>query len=616
MRSRRPAFDILGRMPQEGVLALSITGIVIAVLATNRVPVEVGMLGGLVAQVFLGVVSPERALAGFAHPAVIAIGSLFVVAAALFGTGATSSFAGPLLGLPKTIRMAQFRLIVPVALLSSCVNNTPVVAMYLPIVREWSRRIRMSPSKLLMPLSFASLLGGQITLIGSASNLIVMGLYVEYLDGLGLARPPTYLQFWGPAKMGLAVAVVGLAYLVVFSARLLPVRRQVPRSLSNAREYTAQMEVPPGSRVVGARIERLGLHHLPGLFLYAIKRAGLVIPTPGPKTRLEAGDRLSFAGAVDAVVDLQKVRGLVPSNRGDGLAGKSPLGRELLEAVLPTGSALVGKRAADSDIRSTYRVGVVAVHRSGQALRGNVGDIELKAGDTLMLEAPSGFAERYRSSSDFCLVSPVPDFEHPNHDGRRRAIGICILLGLGIMFTSWPPMVLCFSAALLMVAAGCIPSAKAFGAVKVRVIATIASALGIAAALEDSGAAKFVADTLLEAAGSLGMGQRGMVLGIVLTASGFAQVINKNGAAALTFPVAMASAKYLNVHPEPFAFSLIVGCGLSFMSPVSYNTNLMVYGPGGYKFLDFPRVGFPMTLVLALLCALICPIVFPFSPMP
>ena len=147
-------------------------------------------------------------------------------------------------------------------------------------------------------------------------------------------------------------------------------------------------------------------------------------------------------------------------------------------------------------------------------------------------------------------------------------------------------------------------------------IATIASALGIAAALEDSGAAKVVADTLLEVAGSMGVGHRGMVLGIVLTASGFAQVINKNGAAALTFPVAMASANYLNVHPEPFAFSLIVGCGLSFMSPVSYNTNLMVYGPGGYKFMDFPRVGLPMTLVLALLCALICPIVFPFRPMP
>ncbi|MDE0125661.1 MAG: SLC13 family permease [Bryobacterales bacterium] len=603
-------------MPPEGVWALSITGLVIVVLATNRVPVEVGMLGGLVAQVFLGVVSPERALAGFAHPAVIAIGSLFVVAAALFGTGATSSFAGPLLGLPKTIRMAQFRLIVPVALLSSCVNNTPVVAMYLPIVREWSRRIRMSPSKLLMPLSFASLLGGQLTLIGSASNLIVMGLYLEYLDGLGLARPANYRQFWGPGMMGLPVAVVGLTYLVGFSARLLPVRRQVPPSQSDAREYTALMEVPSGSQAVGAKIERLGLHHLPGLFLYAIKRAGLVIPTPGPKTRLAAGDRLSFAGAVDSVVDLQKVRGLVPGNRGDGVAGQTSLGRELVEAVLPSGSALVGRPVADSDIRSTYKAGVVAVHRNGQALRGNVGDIELKAGDTLLLEAPSGFAERYRSSSDFCLVSSVPDFEHPNHEGRRRAIGICILLGLGIMFTSWPPMVLCFTAALLMVAAGCISSAKAFGAVKVRVIATIASALGIAAALEDSGAAKVVADTLLETAGSMGVGRRGMVLGLVLTASGLAQVINKNGAAALMFPVAMAAANYLGVHPEPFAFSLIVGCGLSFMSPVSYNTNLMVYGPGGYKFLDFPRVGLPMTLALALVCALVCPIVFNFDPMP
>lgn len=596
--------------------ALSITGLVVAALATNRVPVEAGMLGGLVLQILLGVVSPERALGGFAHPAVISISSLFVVAASLFATGATTSFAAPILGQPKTVRMAQLRLIVPVALLSSCINNTPVVAMYIPIVREWARRIRISTSKLLMPMSFASLLGGQITLIGSASNLIVMGLYVEYLPEIGLEVPPPYRQFWGPAMMGLPIAALGLTYLVGISSRLLHDRRPVLGSRGNAREYTAEMEVPEGSPVVGAPLKRLGLHHLPELVLCAIERAGEVISAPGPEACLEAGDRLCFAGAFDSIVDLQKVRGLVPSRRSEPIHQHHSTERELAEAVIPHNSPLIGISVDDADFHGTYNAGLVAVHRSGHDLGPNIGGITLMAGDTLLLEAAPGFAERYRSSSDFCLVSAVPDFAHPNHKGRRRAVGVCVFLGLGVMLTSWPTMVVCLTAALAMVACGCISPTKAFNAVPLRVIATIASALGIAAALEDSGAAQIVADRVLGLAESAGVGPRGMVLGIVLTASGFAQVINKNGAAALTFPVAMAAAARLGVHPEPFVFSLILGCGLSFLSPVSYNTNLMVYGPGGYRFLDFPRVGLPMTVVLALVCAWICPLAFPFRPLP
>ncbi len=603
-------------MPLEATLALVVTGVVILALATNRVSVEVGMLGGLLAQVFVGAVSPERAMSGFSNPAVIAISSLFVVAAALFATGATQAFAGPVLGMPKTVRMAQTRLIVPVSLLSSCINNTPVVAMYIPIVREWASRIRVSPSKLLMPMSFASLLGGQLTLIGSASNLIVMGLYVGYLDSIGLARPASYEQFWGPARLGLPVWTVGMLYLIFFSARLIPTRLKPTTDTGNPREYSAEMEVVKGSRADGSPIKRLGIHQLPGLFLHTVERAGMVIPNPSSDTRLEAGDRLCFNGAFASVVDLQKVQGLTPVGRPVDSSGKCSVDHELVEVALTADSALLGKSVRDTDLRSSLNSGVVAVHRRGEALRGNVGDIELRAGDTLLLDAPPGFSDRFRSTSDFCLVSPVPGFVHPNYDRRRRAVAVCIGLGFGIMFTSWPPMVMCMLAALGMVALGCLPPTRAFEAIPVRVVATIAAALGLAAAIEDSGAARVLADNVLGVADSMGVGQRGMVLGIVATASGLAQVINKNGAAALVFPVAMAAASHLNVHPEPFAFSLIVGCGLSFLSPVSYNTNLMVYGPGGYHFTDYARVGFPMTVALILLVAWLCPIVLPFEPLP
>lgn len=603
-------------MPLEATLALAITGAMIAVLATNRVSVETGMIGCLLIQVFVGAVSPERAVSGFSSPAVVAIASLFVVAASLFATGVTTSFATPVLGRPKTLRAAQARLILPVAALSSCINNTPVVAMYIPIVREWSRRIRISPSKLLMPMSFASLLGGQLTLIGSASNLIVMGLYVEYLDRIGLDRPLPHQQFWGPAVLGLPVATVGLLYLLAVSGHLLPIRRQAAQDCDNPREYTVEMIAPAGSPVVGSPIRRLETRNLPGLSLYSIERAGALIEDPGPELRVAAGDRLRFAGPSDSIVDLQKVRGLTPSNRMQPTAGEPGDEPELIEAVLSGDSPLAGKTVRDAGLEPGYGTGLIGLHRCGAALRGGIDDIVLQPGDTLLLEAASGFEERYRVSSDFSLVSRVPEFTPPNHAARRRAIAVCAALGCGIMLTSWPPMVLCLAAALGMVALGCLPATRAFQAVPLRVIATIAAALGLAATIEDSGAAKFLADGALQAAEAMGLGQRGMVLGCVATASALAQVINKNGAAALVFPVAMAAAEHLGVHPEPFTFSLIVGCGLSFMSPVSYNTNMMVYGPGGYKFMDYPRVGFPMTVILVLLAGLICPWAFPFRPLP
>ena len=337
------ASDILAMMPLSGLLAILVVVAVVVALATNRVAAETAMLAGLLAQILIGAVDPASALAGFAHPAVVAIGALFVVAAGLFETGASAALANRLLGRPRSVRGAQLRLIVPVTLLSAFINNTPVVAMYLPIVRDWAKRIRVSPSKLLMPLSFSSILGGQLTLVGSASNLIVMGLYVKYLTDSGLATPSPQLQFWGPALLGLPLAGVGLAYLVSASPGLLPERQPLADEWDSARRYTVQMDVLPDSPAAGATIESAGLRSLPGLFLFEIERGGLVIPAPGPETTLRAGDRLGFTGVLDSVVDLQRVRGLAPTQHHQDDVGAPSADRELVEAVIPARSPLAGK---------------------------------------------------------------------------------------------------------------------------------------------------------------------------------------------------------------------------------------------------------------------------------
>ncbi|MDE0621198.1 MAG: SLC13 family permease [Bryobacterales bacterium] len=602
-------------MPLAGLLSICVVVAVVLALASNRVAVETAMLAGLLAQILIGAVDPASALAGFAHPAVVAIGALFVVAAGLFETGASTALANRLLGRPRSVRGAQMRLIIPVMLLSAFINNTPVVAMYLPIVRDWAKRIRVSPSKLLMPLSFSSILGGQLTLVGSASNLIVMGLYVNYLAEAGLATPSSLLQFWGPALLGLPLAGIGLAYLVCASPGLLPERQPLADEWDSARNYTVQMDVLPGSAVSGATIESAGLRGLPGLFLFEIERGGLVIPAPGPETTLRAGDRLGFTGVLDSVVDLQRIRGLAPTQHHQDDAADPSADRELVEAVIPASSPLAGKTVRQTRFRTVFSAAVVAVHRSGALIRRKVGDIQLQPGDTLLLETPPGFADHYRNSSDFCLVSPVSSFAQPRHDRMWRAVAVAGLLAAGVALTAWPPVVVCLCAALLMVLAGCVSANQAFESIPLRVLVAVAAALGMGSALAQSGAATALAAALLEFGQALGLGYRGMLLALVLFASSFAQVISKNGAAALVFPVAMATARELGLHPEPFAFCLIVGCGLSFLSPISYQTNLMVYGPGGYRFLDFPKVGLPLTILLAVTGVVLCPWIFPFRPL-
>lgn len=603
-------------MPLEALLSVAIVIGVVAALATNRVAVETAMLGGLVLQILVGAVEAEAALAGFAHPAAVSIAALFVVAAGLRETGATAAAAPAVLGRPASVPAAQLRLMAPVAVLSAFINNTPVVAMYLPLVRDWAKRIRVSPSKLLMPLSFASILGGQLTLIGSASNLIVMGLYLDHLAGAALGPPHASLRFWGPALLGAPAACAGIAYMLAASSKLLPERLKARDDRPNPRSYTVQMDVLPDSPVAGSTIEAAGLRHLPGLFLFQIERAGTVIAAPPPETLLAAGDRLAFAGVLESVVDLQRIRGLAPALREEADRSADPSQRELAEAVVAAGSPLVGRTVRDTRFRTVYNAAIVAVHRHGVPIHAKIGDIRLEPGDTLLLEAPQGFAALHSNESDFWLVSPVPGFQAPRHHRMPFALAVFGLLVAGLTLSPLEPVVVCLCAGLLMVVCGCLPMARALGSVSLPVIASIGAALGMKAALEGTGAAAAIAGWLLGAAQEFGFGERGTLFALMLAASLVSQVITKNGSAALMFPVAMAAAQNLGVHPEPFAFSLILGCGLSFLSPIAYQTNLMVYGPGGYKFLDFARIGAPLTLLLAAAGAALCPLAFPFRPLP
>ncbi len=621
-------------MTFEAWFTIVIIGLVIAALMTNRISVDVAMVGGLTLLMvgdFIfgevlgrgGVLSVPDAIAGFAHQAIMMIGALFVVAAGLQETGGMQVIAQRLLGRPKTILGAQLRLMAPVALLSGFMNNTPIVAMYLPIVGDWAKKLRISPSKLFMPLSFAAILGGKLTYIGTASNIVVMGLFIrfladpqerQWLDALGVTEPSSTVQFWGIAAIGVPTAAAGIVFIALTSKWLLPQRKPAEPVTLDARKYEVEMIVKPDSAIVGKTIEAAGLRHLPGLFLTQIERAGTVLWAVSPDQRIEADDRLAFVGVLESVVDLRKIRGLVPAtDQVQKLAiGSQP--RMFVEAVVSHNSPLVGRTVRKSKFRGRYNAAIIAVHRNGEHINAKIGDIVLKPGDTLLLDTHAGFVDAYRNSDDFYLVSTVEDSRPVRHERAWVALGILAALIVMLTVTPISPVVAAFLCAMAMITTRCVTGTVARAAINWQVLIVIGCALGMGVALQQTGAADVITHMILDLCARIGVSQNphAMLFAMFMLAAVFAQLITNNGAAVLMFPIMMATARDLGVRPEPFVFCLMVAAGSSFMSPVAYQTNLMVYGPGRYRFMDYVKLGAPLTLIVAVIACTVAPLFFPF----
>jgi len=596
-----------------------VTAVIVAVmgaLATNRVAVDVAMISALTILmvgdlIFGNVLSVQEAAQGFANPALLLIGSLFVVAAGLERTGGLEKLARVLLGNPKTPVGALTRLTVPVAFMSGVMNNTPIVAMYLAIVQDWAKRLKMSSSTLLMPLSFAAILGGKLTLFGTASNMIIMALYQDYINKLPEARQAYFElssreEFWGVALLGVPTTIGGLLFIIFATRFLIPERRPAEAKPEDSRNFHLEMLIEQGSPLDGKTVEEAGLRALPGLFLAHIDRKGET-SVAGRRLMLSAGDRLGFVGALDSVLDLRKIRGLVPVEDTQPGADEQH-GTVLVEAVVSGRSSLVGRTVRGSNFRARYNAAIWAAHRDGERLVGKIGEIRLRAGDTLLLEIRPGGASALKNNPDFYLASPVKESEGIRHDRANVALVILLAVVLSITALDIPAPVAALVGAGAVIATRCIRSGVARSSVNWQVLVVIGSAWGLGTAMQNTG----VASTLAQGIVGLFQGASPTVMIFVLfilTAS-FAQLITNNGAAVMMFPIFMAVADGFEIHPHAVLFTLMVAAGSTFLSPISYQTNLMVYGPGGYKFLDFTRLGAPLTLIIAVICALVAPIAY------
>jgi di/tricarboxylate transporter len=603
-------------MTWEAWITLAVVVLTLYALARNVASTDVLLMGAATVLMTLSLAStafpsPRQFAEAFGNEGLLTVAVLFVVAAGLTETGAMALATERILGRPRSTTDAQVRMMLPVTAISAFLNNTPVVAMFIPVISEWCKKANLSPSKLFIPLSYAAVLGGTCTLIGTSTNLVVQGLMIQaqktdpHMPVMGM---------WTISVIGLPAALAGVAFVLVFSKYLLPDRKSASANLSDPREYTVEMLVQRGSAIDGQTIERAGLRHLPGVYLAAIERDGEPLVAVGPEQVLRGDDQLIFVGIVDSVVDLHRMRGLVPATRQVFKLNDPRESRCLVEAVVSDTCPVVGKSIREGEFRTRYNAVVIAVHRNGERIRQKIGDIVLKAGDTLLLETHNRFLRNRRNSRDFFLVSHVPDSNPRRHDRAWLAIAIMVVMVAAIALEPQTHISV-FNAALLGAAAmgltRCLSAEQARRSIEWPTLVAIGAALGIGKAIETSGLAAFAAEHLLRAFQPLG--PRGVLAGVYLLALVFTEVVTNNAAAALAFPVAHAAALSMDVNFMPFAITIAMAASAGFATPIGYQTHLMVYGAGGYRFSDYVKIGVPLDLLIMIVTVTLTPHFFPLQ---
>lgn len=573
----------------------------VVMMATDRARPDQAMVGAVVVLILSGAAEPSRALSGFGNVGMMTVALLFVVAAAIRRTGALDAVTQRLLGAPMNATMAQLRLMVPVAAMSAFVANTPLVAMLLPGVRDWARARGIASSRLLIPLSYAACLGGVCTLIGTSTNLIVVGLLVQ----LGYDPP----GFFEVGKVGVPFALIGIGFVLLVGRVLLPDRKQGDMPLDDPRSFTALFAVDPTGPLVGKRLGDLAFPDLPTLNPIEIERDGSLVAAPRPDEVLRANDRLMVKAAVGEVLAIGRAAGLTAITDHE-FARDSKKKRTLVKLVVSAHCPLVGEVVGTGAFRQRYDAAVIAIQRHGErvvARRG--GGWMLEAGDTLLVEASDDFLALHRTNPDFWLVTGHGHVEPPArwHAPFSLAVFACMVVAAASGLLGTFEAVL--GAALAMLLSGVISFRDAQEDVNWSVLLLIASAFGVGSALQDSGAAATIAHQLT----SLGAGNPHAMLALVYATTVLtSELVSHSAAAVINLPIGLAAAQQLGVSWIPFAMAVMIGGSAAFATPIGYQTHMMVYGPGGYRFTDFTRIGLPLNVVLAIVVITLAPIVWPF----
>lgn len=573
-------------MGWEGILSTLLVVGVLGFLALSRITPDLILMAALVILLVSGVVTPEEAFAGFGNTGLMTIAALYIVAAGLRETGAIQCITRRVLGQPSTVRGAQFQMLLPTAGLSAFLNNTTVVAMLIPAIQEWCQRLKLPPSKLLMPLSFAAIMGGTCTLIGTSTNLVVNGL-------LQKSGYPS-LGMFEITPVGLLLLLVAGAFLLLVGSRLLPDRGGVDEGLESLREYRVDMLVD-GPTLAEQSLSAAGLLNLGYGYLREVTRGSVVIYHPAHDFVLQQDDRLSFVGAPRCAHELRSIQGLKPANEDIQWLDIVHFRRRLVEAVIGPDFPFLGMTLEECDFLGSYQAVVLSVSRGNESNLPDRGlGARLRVGDTLLMEAGKEFANQYRFRKDFLLVSALEDSSPPNFQKTQLALGILAAMVLLSAFEIVPILQAAWLAAGVMLITGCMNAGLARRSIDFSVLTVIGASFALGEAMSSSGAAKFLAEFLMFG------GQLTPVLALVVVYAMtvmFTEFITNNAAAVLMYPIAAAVAEQLGVNFMPFAIAIMFAASASFITPIGYQTNLMVYGPGGYRMVDYLRLGVPLSLL-------------------
>lgn len=546
-----------------------------------------------------GVLSPSEALKGFANEQLAVIVILLIISDIFKNSSVVNVIFNKLF--KNTTKADSFNLgmMSVVASFSAFFNNTPLVAMMMPYTNNWAKKNKIAPSKLLIPLSYAAILGGCVTLVGTSTNLIVNGLAIE----AGFES----LSIFDFTAVGLTMLIIGIIYLSVFGNRLLP-ETITPNNLedSEVREYFVQAHVPENSTLVDKTIEEGGFRALKGLYLVELIRRDVSYRPVAPDFVIEKEDTLIFAGETSMVGEIANSNfGLTLPKVVERLVGKKTSSNEV---VVSFNSFLIGKKVKETDFRARYDAAIVAIHRNGEKLNGKIGDIELKAGDVLLVFSGNNFISRAKNNRAFYILSHTEEAEELN----VKKVGLVfsgLIASIILSATTSTSLLLCLSCVLLLgILLKIMPLNEIRKGLDFDLIILIAFGLAFGKAMLNSGASVYLADGFLLLKDYLSPVFFLMLIFIITNI--LAAYITNKASVAILFPISVSIAQQLGLNPVPFILIVSFGAAANFITPIGYQTNLMVYGSGGYNFKDFMRVGWGLTLIYMVVSAIILNLVY------
>jgi len=575
-------------------------------LITEKLPVDLTSIGIVVVLTATGILTPTETIAGFASPAVITVGAMFLISKGMIRTGAVGFISQMVSGYSRgRPTLAIFLILVIVGTASAFINNTPVVVLFIPIILSLSCELDFSPSKVLIPVSYASILAGTCTLIGTSTNIIISDLSAKH--GLGS------LGMFELSPLGVPIALLGIFFLIFAAPKLMPSMHNPVCELKDDehRRYLAELQVPHGSRIIGENPESYFSQKYPDMEVLELIRYSHVYYPDRDRVKIAPDDLLLVKGSANDLVEIlhDDIVELPMAEQGLNFEAEEKQAL-IVELIIPPQSSLLGERLVTSRLRRDPDIHIIAIKRRElHYAEPKVKDIRLKIGDILLVRLPGSSLERLRGETDFIIVEDV----HHEIEHKRLASRAFLIFGAMVAAASAglaDILVCALAAAFLMVLTGCLQLRDAYRAMEGRVLLIIIAMIAMSAALEKTGASDFYARAFLGLFS--GLSPAYVLSGVLLLTSISTHLLSNNATAILLLPIAISAAQGLGVDPKPFIVAVCFGASACFATPIGYQTNLLVYGPGGYRFSDFFKLGMPLNLLVLIMGSLFIPLIWPF----